>query len=97
VPEIVAIRTEPAELGPEHEHVALVGYYTPHIPYEPLMIPPERIKEKMLVLETFWIVDPSGEKVDVVPGSCPVCAHEPYLRTAKDSGDTELLKNLPPA
>jgi hypothetical protein len=96
VPEIVAIRTEPAERGPTHEHVALVGYYTPHIPYEPLMIPPERIKEKTLVLETFWITH-DGEKIDVVMGSCPVCAHEPYVRTAKDSGDTELLKALPEA
>lgn len=96
MPEITAIRTEAAEQGPEHEHVALVGYYTPHIPYEPLMIPPERIREKMLVLEKFWItVD--GEKVDVVEGACPVCAATPYLRTAKDSGDAELLKNLPEA
>lgn len=96
MPEIVAIRTGLADRPPEHQHVVLVGYFTPHIPHEPLMIAPARIKEKMLVLEKFWItVD--GEKVDVVTGTCPVCGEEPYLRTAKDSGDTELLKNLPEA
>lgn len=96
MPEIVAIRTEPADRGPEHEHVVLVGYFTPHIPHEPLMIAPDRIGEKMLVLEKFWItVD--GEKVDVVDGECPICGEKPYLRTAKDSGETELLKNLPEA
>jgi hypothetical protein len=96
VPEITAIRLEPAHNGPEHEHVALVGYYTPHIPHEPLMIEPERMRTKMLVLEKFWITA-DGEKVDVVLGSCPVCSEEPYPRTAKDAGEVELLKNLPEA
>jgi hypothetical protein len=96
VPEITAIRTEPAKNGPEHDHVELVGYYTEHIPFEPLFIDPSRMRTKMLVLEKFWVtVD--GEKVEVVLGSCPVCGEEPYPRTSKDSGDTELLKNLPEA
>jgi hypothetical protein len=96
VPEIVAIRSEPAETGPEHDHVALVGYFTPHIPHEPLMIAPDRLRTKTLVLEKFWMTH-DGDKVDVTVGTCPVCGAEPYPRTAKDSGDTELLKTLPDA
>lgn len=94
MPEIVAVRTAEAETPPEHDHVVLVGYRSSHIQREPIMIAPQRVHEKALVLEKFWVTV-EGEKVAVVSGKCPVCGHEPYLRTQKDAGDEELLKGLP--
>lgn len=94
MPEIVCVRTVLADDG-AHEHVDLVGYMSPHIPGEPILIPPRRIQQKMAAeLERFWI-ERDGEKIDVKAGKCQVCGHEPYLVTEKDPADGTLLLGLP--
>jgi hypothetical protein len=93
VPELVAVRLEPGRDG-KHDHVGLVGYHSDHLKTEPVMVPPQRVFEKQALGEKFWVtVD--GQRTDLVPGACPVCGAEPYIRTAADSGEAERLLELP--
>lgn len=94
MPELVAVRVGLAK-DAAHEHIELVGYQSDHLKAEPVMVPQERILQKEALGEKFWVtVD--GERTDLVGGKCPACGIEPYLRTAKDEGDKERLRDLPP-
>lgn len=91
MPEIVRVRTEPAEDN-RHDHVTLVGYHTAHIATEPIMISIERARSFM-VFERLYLKTPDGE-ADLVEGKCSVCGHEPYLRTSADGEKEEKLQAL---
>ena len=93
MPEIVAVRLKPAEDG-EHEHVDLLAYHSTHLKTEPIFVVPDRIPDKEILGEKFWVtVD--GQRADIVIGKCPVCGLEPYPRTSADTTDVERLKDLP--
>lgn len=89
--EIVAIRTVASD-DQSHEHIALVGYRSPHMPDEAIMIPIPRVASRMALGEKFAVGD---DKAEVSAGKCTVCGHEPYLKTAKDTKDHALLLDLP--
>lgn len=91
--EIESVRAEPSE-DLSHEHVALVGYLSPHTPGEPITIPIARVLQKIALGETFGIVA-GDQKAEVAAGKCPVCGLEPYLKTSADSGDRSPLLDLP--
>lgn len=96
MPEITAKRTVLADDG-KHEHIDLLGYYTVHIPYEPLMVTiPRLIQKRDWEDEQFWVTI-EGEKVPIKETKCHVCGFEPYLGTEKDPSDDNLLMNLPDA
>lgn len=75
--EIVAVRTEPSG-DYRHRHIALVGYDSPHMPSEPIMIPPARVIERIAFGERFS-VRAGDQQVDVTAGTCSLCGYEPYL------------------
>jgi hypothetical protein len=92
MPEIVSRRLVQADA--HHDHVELVGAYSDHLKREPITLSVERTQERMSFGERFWItVD--GQQIDVKPGTCSVCGHEPYLRTAADAESEEKLLGLP--
>ncbi|HVL89497.1 MAG TPA: hypothetical protein VM841_04595 [Actinomycetota bacterium] len=90
---VVASRLEQADA--KHDHVELVGYHSLHLAAEPIMLSPERVIQLTALGSRFYIVDGDAEH-DVVEGKCPLCGHEPYLRTKGDQGDEQKLMNLPP-
>ena len=81
--EIAAIRTAASD-DATHEHVELVGYNSRHIEGEQILIPIERVGQRLALGEEFWIVV-DGEKVPVTPSKCETCGHEPVLKAAKGS------------
>lgn len=91
--EIVAQRPALAADG-LHMHVDLVGYLSPHIAREPIMLAVERVLQRMALGETFVVVK-DGEPVPVKPGACEVCAFEPALKTEKDPPKGNLILDLP--
>lgn len=88
-----SVRTVEAEDG-SHRHIDLVGYLSPHTPYEPVMVPVLRILEKMALDEDFF-VERDGERIPVKAAKCEVCGHEPYLKTEKDPPNGNLILELP--
>lgn len=92
MPEIVSRRLAQVDAG--HDHVDLVGVYSDHLKREPTTLSVERTQQRMAFGETFWI-RVGGEQIEVKPGKCSVCGHEPYLRTAADAEDEEKLRALP--
>jgi hypothetical protein len=93
--EITAVRLKPADDG-EHMHVDLVGYDSPHIPGEQILIPVERVIQRMALGEKFGVRTGNGDEVaEVQPAKCPLCGHEPYLKTTADTPDRQLLLELP--
>jgi hypothetical protein len=90
--QVVSVRREQADS--DHDHIGLIGYFSPHIEYEPIMLSVARTLERMEHGERFYIKDGDAE-VDLVPGKCSVCGHEPYLRTAADADDEEKLQAFP--
>lgn len=89
---VVSVRREQAE--PDHDHVALIGYFSPHIEYEPIMLSVQRTLERIDWGERFYIKE-GDQEIEIVSGKCSVCGHEPYLRTAADAEDEEKLQALP--
>jgi hypothetical protein len=96
MPEVVARRMELADDG-RHEHVALVGYHSDHLTSgEPITIDVGRVLSKTATGERFFVKTADGE-AEIVAGKCPVCGHEPYLRTSADAEGEEKLLVLPEA
>ena len=90
---VVSARVEQADAT--HDHVALVGYLSLHLAAEPIMLAPERLLQRIMLGERFFIVDGDAEH-DLVASTCPVCGLDPYLRTKGDQGDEQKLLALPP-
>jgi hypothetical protein len=90
--QVVSVRREQAE--PDHDHIALIGYFSPHIEYEPIMLSVERTLQRIGETERFYIKDGDAE-ADLSAGKCSICGHEPYLRTTADAEDEEKLHALP--
>lgn len=90
---VVSARIEQADAS--HDHVELVGYHSPHLAAEPIMLSTERVLQLTALGERFFVVEGETEH-DIVSGKCPDCGHEPYLRTKGDSGDEQKLLALPP-
>jgi hypothetical protein len=80
--EIAAIRTE-ASADQSHEHVTLVGYNSPHIEGEQILIPIARIPQRQALGEEFGL-RVGDEMVPLTTGTCDVCG-QPILKTAKGS------------
>lgn len=93
--EVVAFRT--AQADAEHDHVELIGYRSPHIEKEPIMLSVERTLQRISLGDRLFMRGKDGEEIDLAAGQCPVCGLEPYLRTAADQGDEQKLMTLPPA
>lgn len=93
--EIRTCRTAPAD-DFSHTHIDLVGVFSPHIAYEPIMVDVPRLQQRMDWGEEFYVLH-EGEKVPVKPGTCEVCGLEPYLKTEKDPPDGNLILALPPS
>lgn len=91
--EIVAIRTHASD-DRSHEHIALVGYRSPHMPDEAIMIAIPRVVSRIALGEAFGVTV-GDDKAEVSAGTCASCGHEPYLKTAKDTADRALLLTLP--
>ncbi|MFA5889982.1 MAG: hypothetical protein WDA27_03350 [Actinomycetota bacterium] len=92
--EIAAVRLVAAD-DQTHHHIDLVGYLSPHLPDEPIMIDIPRVAQRIALGEKFVaVVD--GEQAEVSVGKCARCGHEPYLRTTADTGENERLLDLPP-
>jgi len=91
--EIVSIKLAPSD-DQSHFHADLVGYVSKHIPEEPVMVPPERIIQRMVLGEKF-VVTVDGDPVEVSAGKCLKCGLEPYLKTSADTGDVNRIEQLP--
>lgn len=89
--QVVGVRVEQADA--KHDHVALVGYHSPHLAQEPIMLSAERTIERSGIGDRFFIVV-EGAEVDIVSGACPECGHTPYLRTKADAGDEQKLMEI---
>lgn len=89
--EVVSVRREQADA--DHDHISLIGYFSPHIEYEPIMLSVARTLERIEHGERFYIKDGDAE-ADLAAGKCSICGHEPYLRTAADAEDEEKLQAL---
>ncbi|HEX9695028.1 MAG TPA: hypothetical protein VGB64_01790 [Actinomycetota bacterium] len=90
---VVSSRVEQADA--DHDHVELVGYHSPHLAAEPIMLSPDRVLQLISLGERFFVQDGDAEH-DLVDGTCPVCGRAPYLRTKGDQGDEQKLAALPP-
>jgi hypothetical protein len=91
--EIIAVRTKPSD-DQTHEHVELVGYASTHMVGETIYIPIERVFGRQAFGERFAVVV-DGAPADVAPSKCPVCGHEPYIKTTADTGTEQKLLELP--
>lgn len=91
--EVKAVRLVPSE-DQSHMHIELVGYESAHMPGEQITIEIPRVIQKMAFEEKFHVMA-GGERAEVKAGKCPVCSHEPYLVTDKDSADRQILFTLP--
>lgn len=89
--QIVGVRLEQKDA--EHDHVSLVGYHSPHIAAEPIMLSAERTIQRIGIGDKF-VVKANGDETEVVAGACPVCGETPYLRTKADAGDEQKLMSL---
>jgi hypothetical protein len=90
--EIKAVRLEPAD-DDSHMHIELVGYLSPHLEAEEILIPISRAIQKMAFAEKFHVMV-NGEPAEVKPGKCHVCGFEPYLVTSADTDDINQIEEL---
>ena len=90
--ELSRIRTK--VIGPDHEHIELVGYRSPHIDQEPIMITPERLATRIALGEAFG-VRVGDDLAEVKPATCPICGESGHLKSAKDTKDFQHLLALP--
>lgn len=90
--EITTVRT--TVLAPGHEHIDLVGFVSPHLEQEALMITPSRVASRMALGDTFAIKI-GDEMIEVKPAPCPVCAEAGHLKTGKDTKELQHLLALP--
>ena len=91
--EITAVRLTPSD-DESHLHIELIGYLSPHVENEDIMISIPRAIQKMAFTEKFHVtVD--GEPSEVKQGKCATCGFEPYLVTAADHGELNHIEELP--
>lgn len=90
--EITTIRSIPADTS--HDHVELVGYLSPHIEGEPIMIDLERVAPRIALGDVFQ-VRVGEELLDLKVAPCPICDAPGQLSTAKDSKALQYLLALP--
>ena len=91
--EIKAIRTTPSD-DQSHAHVDLVGYYSPHLENELVMIAIPRLLQKMAFGEKF-AVQAGDEHAEITESTCPVCGFAPQLKTSADTSSDQKLLDLP--
>lgn len=91
--EIIAVRTEMSD-DLSHEHVELVGYASPHIVGEAIMIPVPRLIQRLAFGDKFFM-SVNGEQAEITAAKCPTCGHEPGLKTSADKAGTQHLLALP--
>lgn len=92
--EIAAVRLVAAE-DQTHYHVELIGYVSPHLPDEPIMIDVSRLLQRMALGEKFFVAA-NGEQAEVSESKCARCGFAPYLKTAADTAEDEKLQALAP-
>lgn len=80
--EIAAVRTERSD-DQTHEHVVLVGYNSPHIEGEQILIPIARVPQRQALGEDFGL-RVGDEMVPLTVGTCDICGHT-IANTAKGS------------
>lgn len=91
--EIRTVRTVASE-DLSHRHIDLVGVWSIHIQYEPIMVEIPRLLQRMAQGEEFFVtVD--GHQAKVVEAKCEVCGHAPYLKTEKDPQGGNRIVDLP--
>jgi len=91
--EIKSVRLEPW-VDDSHLHIELIGYASPHVEGEEIMIDIPRALQKMAFDEKFHVVV-DGESVEVQRGKCATCGFEPYLVTPADKPDFNQIEELP--
>ena len=91
--EIKSVRLIPW-VDDSHLHIELIGYDSPHVVGEEIMIPIPRALQKMAFDEKFHVMV-DGEPVEVKPGRCSTCGFEPYLVTPADKPDYNQIEELP--
>jgi hypothetical protein len=91
--EIKAVRLESSD-DDSHMHIELVGYLSPHLETEVILIPIPRAIQKMAFAEKFHVMV-NGEPAEVKAGKCHVCGFEPYLVTSADTGEVNYIEELP--
>ncbi|MGZ4211225.1 MAG: hypothetical protein ACXVQX_11600 [Actinomycetota bacterium] len=91
--EITAVRLEPSD-DDSHMHIELIGYQSPHVGGEEIMIPIPRALQKMAFTEKFHVMV-DGQPAEVKAGKCATCGFEPYLLTSADVGELNQIEELP--
>jgi hypothetical protein len=91
--EIKSVRLAPAD-DDSHLHIELIGYASPHVEGEEIMIPIPRALQKMAFSEKFHVVV-DGQPAEVKPGKCATCGFEPYLVTPADRDEINQIEELP--
>ena len=91
--EIKSVRLVPW-VDDSHLHIELIGYSSPHVEGEEIMIDIPRALQKMAFDEKFHVVV-DGESVGVQRGTCATCGFEPYLVTHADKPDFNQIEELP--
>jgi hypothetical protein len=77
-----------------HLHIELIGYDSPHVEGEDIMISIPRALQKMAFGEKFHVMV-KGEPVEVQRGRCATCGFEPYLVTGADEPEFNQIEELP--
>ena len=90
--EIKAVRLEPSD-DDSHMHIELIGYLSPHLETEEILIPIPRAIQKMAFAEKFHVMV-NGEPAEVKAGKCHICGFEPYLVTTADSEGVNQIEEL---
>ena len=91
--EIKSVRLAPSD-DDSHLHIELIGYASPHVEGEEIMIDIARALQKMAFSEKFHVMV-NGEPVEVQVGKCATCGIEPYLVTPADKPDYNQIEELP--
>ena len=91
--EIKSVRLAPSD-DDSHLHIDLIGYDSPHVEGEEIMIPIARALQKMAFSEKFHVMV-NGEPAEVKQGKCQTCGIEPYLVTTADTPEFNRIEELP--
>jgi hypothetical protein len=91
--EIRTVRTVASE-DLSHRHIDLVGVWSIHIQYEPIMLTIPRLLQRMELGEEFFVTTNEGP-AKVIEAKCEVCGYAPYVKTEKDAQGRNLIVELP--
>ena len=91
--EIKSVRLAPSD-DDSHLHIELIGYASPHVEGEEIMIDIQRALQKMAFAEKFHVMV-NGESAEVKQGKCQMCGIEPYLVTTADTPEFNQIEELP--